>query len=1008
MDSGSYNHVHRGTAPLSAVTPTAAASTYKTNMNRTKTRKWVEAKVQSYDGDDWGNEYDDYDNDDDSEQHDIHEPNTQPEPLPAVRLAGPRQLGQTGHHQLPSRTFPSSAGSHSFNPLSLRSSGSGSGSDGPLLRHAQTQPTVASTSSPSTTELSYPATISAKSYDSSKETGGEKEPELLSAESRLQNPDDIVCRTVGASSSGQSYGQHRRMSFESHDDALGLARVAELYPASVAGPRMENTTNDFLEGLWPAQAPALHESIVHTSGLSIFPFEAGNEEVKAETVKDRRFSTSPQLPKLMDVSRFGDDIPSGSGHDGSQTSTNRAFPLQEPNSQLNESRTTTATSDRVGNQTPSILEGNTGVGEKSRATEEIAIRPQLPGSLVLGNSTNSTLSKQPTPLAKRDAWNAISTTSGQKASISLMESHTELSSVQSATSLEGVSLSVDMSNANEANKSVAEQRADAIVASEASVTRSHCQTPQSIQHSEVTNWHAHTSPIVPPAVSHSPSPLMPASPKIHPPSSVSTANPEITPTAPLDPGRVDASQPEYHYLPPLIHQRMLTTSTIETTSSEKESDKLREEIIKSLNTAPISPDLNGLPNQGDSNLGPTIHNITRESTYLAGVYDDYLSSSPDDEKILQGQSLTVQPSTNMSPNQSAEAEAKEPVSGCQHDSIQSSSPRPVEDHGLENMTRARRFSWQEALEEATENSAESKPAVCSPVRSQEDTDTKLDITSTTKMSEGLFAEAGWTDAISHQLSQVGSPMPGDTSSTVHELASPISLTAAKGPQAASDEPNPLHISLVDEKEKVLIGDAQSATSNLSDQHPALMLTTGQETHALSVGPVSGVLAFQSFPTPTPFREIINFGTPEERIRKFDETREQFYAMDSGLQDWLAYLQSQPEHTNIVMPSNNNDLSSMAGAHTASAGTPSTLQSSHKAGGAPGLHQRRKSIGHVQQLLAGQSIALGASGNQMGTKSKELLHAAGAFGNKGVKSGMKLFNKGKSKFRERTGGDKAFF
>ncbi|KAG9711765.1 hypothetical protein KCU73_g17085, partial [Aureobasidium melanogenum] len=44
---------------LNPVTQPPAAS-FKTNVNRSKTRKWAEAKNYSYDGDDWGG-YDPYD-----------------------------------------------------------------------------------------------------------------------------------------------------------------------------------------------------------------------------------------------------------------------------------------------------------------------------------------------------------------------------------------------------------------------------------------------------------------------------------------------------------------------------------------------------------------------------------------------------------------------------------------------------------------------------------------------------------------------------------------------------------------------------------------------------------------------------------------------------------------------------------------------------------------------------------------------------------------------------------
>ncbi|KAG8406403.1 hypothetical protein J3458_021236 [Metarhizium acridum] len=67
---------------MSPQTPTGS-SAYQVNVNRTKTRKWVEAKVQSYDGDDWGaDEYDDEESEEDVPP---------PWPKTSVRAAGSRE-----------------------------------------------------------------------------------------------------------------------------------------------------------------------------------------------------------------------------------------------------------------------------------------------------------------------------------------------------------------------------------------------------------------------------------------------------------------------------------------------------------------------------------------------------------------------------------------------------------------------------------------------------------------------------------------------------------------------------------------------------------------------------------------------------------------------------------------------------------------------------------------------------------------------------------------------------
>jgi len=69
-------------------------SSYQTNVNRAKTKKWVEAKSYSYDGDDWG-EVDDYDE---------YGGYDEPEPEPAPRPTGLRQRGQSAS-KTPQETY---------------------------------------------------------------------------------------------------------------------------------------------------------------------------------------------------------------------------------------------------------------------------------------------------------------------------------------------------------------------------------------------------------------------------------------------------------------------------------------------------------------------------------------------------------------------------------------------------------------------------------------------------------------------------------------------------------------------------------------------------------------------------------------------------------------------------------------------------------------------------------------------------------------------------------------
>ncbi|KAF2653575.1 hypothetical protein K491DRAFT_694637 [Lophiostoma macrostomum CBS 122681] len=91
--SGPYRFQQDSTrSPLDRQPPSFPAGqppSFKTNVNRMKTKKWVEAKKNAYDGDDWG-EYDEYD------EYGVDTPPAQPEPSyfaqPEQRAEGARNF----------------------------------------------------------------------------------------------------------------------------------------------------------------------------------------------------------------------------------------------------------------------------------------------------------------------------------------------------------------------------------------------------------------------------------------------------------------------------------------------------------------------------------------------------------------------------------------------------------------------------------------------------------------------------------------------------------------------------------------------------------------------------------------------------------------------------------------------------------------------------------------------------------------------------------------------------
>jgi len=148
----------------------------------------------------------------------------------------------------------------------------------------------------------------------------------------------------------------------------------------------------------------------------------------------------------------------------------------------------------------------------------------------------------------------------------------------------------------------------------------------------------------------------------------------------------------------------------------------------------------------------------------------------------------------------------------------------------------------------------------------------------------------------------------------------------------------------------------------------------------------------------PFRKIMEASTSVERTKLFRQSRMQFAAIDTGLDEWLvAMAQKHPEHLNGPSP---------PGAGT-QAEVPQVVQGQGQSPG-PAMYAQQhnaSSPGGLQHHIP--PAPLGAHGahtfahqsKEVGTKSKELLKSAG-------KAGKGLLNKGKIKLRGT--GDKVFF
>ncbi|KAF2769059.1 hypothetical protein EJ03DRAFT_374886 [Teratosphaeria nubilosa] len=159
----------------------------------------------------------------------------------------------------------------------------------------------------------------------------------------------------------------------------------------------------------------------------------------------------------------------------------------------------------------------------------------------------------------------------------------------------------------------------------------------------------------------------------------------------------------------------------------------------------------------------------------------------------------------------------------------------------------------------------------------------------------------------------------------------------------------------------------------------------------------------------PFREILSIKDPGERIKTYNDTRQTFANMDTGLNSWLSnMLQKHPEHANLS--SQSTSPASAIGGRVGHRHSPSIMKMGSFGGGS----DRKGSLGGTGGAAESPSREGGLDMEKVGQRGKDLMNKAGMLGGKAGKGmmagGKGLFAKGKSRFgtlkgREGGSGDK---
>jgi hypothetical protein len=545
-------------------------------------------------------------------------------------------------------------------------------------------------------------------------------------------------------------------------------------------------------------------------------------------------------------------------------------------------------------------------------------------------------------------------------------------------------------------------------------------------------------------------------------------NPEyFPPTAPLKHKTPDEVAATEGLVIPMRPQMLPNLST-QTSPQDEESDRLRKEIVKSLspNVSDAEAGHRLVPAEMPDNNGTEDSTAlgARESTYLPSEYDNYwestneaeakerereakieesgLKQEPEQPQLAQTSATEVQDTSAVTP----------PIPPLSHKRPESASMKiPMQRPSLPS----NRFSWEAGPEEV---SSPHVPGITQLQVPSSGIDPRYAATPDSQLRQlgqtreayfdhGPISTSGNTPALetvpTSQVQDEASLTPKTNSndqnkseiqeSSHSQAKNEVAITGA-GVANAADAVHQINqqgvpqrrLSLAEEKNPVNASAYAVSPTPPEDEHPARVsqsIIPPSISGPATSGQPEGRDSMNFRPQQTPditkimqFRDILAFQNPEQRIRAYNDTRDQFANMDTGLADWLIFLNSNQR--------NSFQAGSWAGPVTAGNGTEQPKLPKLSPSGVPGTPLQQP---YYQQYLnasptssipsmtrPGTGITLGSqqgfspSGSKLSgqqTKSKDLLHSAGVFGGKASKAGKGLFAKGKNKLRGSGGGDK---
>ena len=484
------------------------------------------------------------------------------------------------------------------------------------------------------------------------------------------------------------------------------------------------------------------------------------------------------------------------------------------------------------------------------------------------------------------------------------------------------------------------------------------------------------------------------------------------------------------------NQSKLPALTMGTRTHQYESDRLRREIVNRLSSRTTSEPTtteSDSPWQGYSKLlaDSDIRAFSHESMVIPSEYESYWNGPIGREELSRADDSIPRDTTFDTTSQSSRAEISptKPLQlthKTQH--LNASLAPEIQNISSRVVTSPHRYSWEEdVLDVVPQNQISTEVSLdADPSHPPHDTLSKLSQPSNIAHDPSQFSESrsqpeyrgthdfklakdGSKDSdifllnnspSTPQTSEQQASVPKHEHNIQNQQESQTIPTGYSPPQIAL---NPaLFPSTPHDINHIRTNESTVQADNVMAQRRSVHQTKPEgswEPISRCSSPVSSgdnvrpslPISSSSQPKVPAFREILAMKNSTERTRAYNETREQFAHLSTGLTEWLAITANElPEHADIFSGSSK----------------PTIINAAIKP-----LHSKPKILGLRPGDSAGDRLVSGndlhssspgagsrTSSQQVQSKGKELLHSAGVFGGKANVAAKGLFSKGRSKLR----------